>query len=215
MPKGDYSASTTYAMLDIVNHSGASWVCKQACTGQTPSDSNTAYWQRLGIAVDLANYLPLVNSATMEVKTAQAATLTLNNTNPTHGVNYVQYKSTVGDMGYLGFSAINNPAFMSTGGVVSDLLHTGNKPTGTYTGNGSATARTVKVGGVGNCIMVRRVSSEDFAIVTESGYIGRKGGVVVTGSDAYWTRDGGGNLYMATTSELFNASGGSYYYELL
>lgn len=58
MPKGDYSASTTYAMLDMVNHSGASWVCKQACTGQAPSDSNTTYWQRFGTAVDMSNYLP-------------------------------------------------------------------------------------------------------------------------------------------------------------
>lgn len=71
-------------------------------------------------------YLPLVNSTTKEIKTAAAATLALNNTNSTYTVNYVQYKCTIGDLGYFGFSAANNPAFMSTSGVVSDVLHTGN-----------------------------------------------------------------------------------------
>ena len=48
MPKGDYSASVTYEMLDLVNHNGASWVCKKDCTGQEPSGSNTEFWQWFG-----------------------------------------------------------------------------------------------------------------------------------------------------------------------
>ena len=97
---------------------------------------------------------------------------------------------------------------------LANYIAKADKPTGTYTGNGSATERTIAVGGIGNCLLVRRISSEDFAIVTESGYIGKKGGTVVCGADAYYSR-GGQHLYMATISELFNANGGSYYYELL
>lgn len=33
-------------------------------------------------------------------------------------------------------------------------LHTGNKPTGSYTGNGDATARTIDTGGIGNAILL-------------------------------------------------------------
>lgn len=54
MPKGDYSASTAYEVLDVVNHDGASWMCKKNCKGQTPTATNADYWQSIGIAVDLS-----------------------------------------------------------------------------------------------------------------------------------------------------------------
>src|SRR5574344_559112 len=43
IPKGDYSAETTYNMLDLVRYNNKSWVCKQACTGQAPAENS--YWQ--------------------------------------------------------------------------------------------------------------------------------------------------------------------------
>ena len=134
-----------------------------------------------------------------------------------HGLNHslIGYSKNGALLGMLGFTNANEPKFLKSDWSAGyQLLHTGNKPSGTYTGNGSATGRTVAVGGIGNCLMVRRVSSEDLAIVTESGYIGKKGGTVVCGADTYYSR-GGQHLYMATTSELFNADGGNYYYELL
>ena len=43
IPKGDYSAETTYNMLDLVRYNNKSWVCKQNCIGQTPQEDS--YWQ--------------------------------------------------------------------------------------------------------------------------------------------------------------------------
>ena len=136
----------------------------------------------------------------------------INNTNSVYTL--FEFYGQGAELGSIGFDGVNNLIFRQVEGGTKKLLHTGNKPTGTYTGNGSATGRTIAVGGIGNCLMVRRVSSEDFAIVTESGYIGKKGGTVVCGADAYYSR-GGQHLYTATVSELFNSNGGSYYYELL
>ena len=43
IPKGEYNASTTYSMLDLVTYQGSSYVCKQTSTGNLPT--NTTYWQ--------------------------------------------------------------------------------------------------------------------------------------------------------------------------
>lgn len=90
------------------------------------------------------------------------------------------------------------------------------KPTGTYTGNGDATERTVNVGGVGDTVIVRRTSDNDnsfaFAIVTPRGYIGKKGSSVVCGDDVKTVN---GNLVMSTADELFNLNGYGYTYEKL
>lgn len=47
MPKGDYDASVTYQMLDLVRHGGTSWLCKKECTGSEPTASNTECWQNI------------------------------------------------------------------------------------------------------------------------------------------------------------------------
>lgn len=44
VPKGQYNASTAYTALDLVEYNGQSWLCRQGCTGQTPSQSSQ-YWQ--------------------------------------------------------------------------------------------------------------------------------------------------------------------------
>lgn len=43
IPKGEYKSSTTYERLDLVYHSGNSYVCLQTCAGVTPGTDNT-YW---------------------------------------------------------------------------------------------------------------------------------------------------------------------------
>ena len=47
IPKGDYNASETYEMLDLVRHNGTSWLCKKECTGKEPSNANNEYWQNM------------------------------------------------------------------------------------------------------------------------------------------------------------------------
>lgn len=53
IPKGDYNASTTYEMLDLVSHGGSSWLAKKTCVGITPGNDTTEYWHNMfDIAVD-------------------------------------------------------------------------------------------------------------------------------------------------------------------
>lgn len=43
IPKGEYDATATYTMLDVVSYQGKSYVAKQTTTGNAPTD--TTYWQ--------------------------------------------------------------------------------------------------------------------------------------------------------------------------
>lgn len=42
IPRGNYDATATYTMLDMVVYNGSSYICKQECTGVVPT--NTTYW---------------------------------------------------------------------------------------------------------------------------------------------------------------------------
>lgn len=45
LPKGEYDASVTYEMLDLVKHNGTSWLAKKTVVGIEPSIANGEYWQ--------------------------------------------------------------------------------------------------------------------------------------------------------------------------
>ena len=126
---------------------------------------------------------------------------------------YFQFAGKSGNFGALGFLGVDKPVVVnSKSTTVKELLHTGNKPTGTYTGNGDATTRTIAIGSIGKVFAVRQQGSTNFAIVTQSGYIGKQGNTVVCGTDAFAD---GGNLAIQSTSQLFNTSGSVYdYYSL-
>ena len=47
IPKGNYNAETEYEMLDLVSHSGASWLAKKIAKGIEPSDANAEYWFKM------------------------------------------------------------------------------------------------------------------------------------------------------------------------
>ena len=54
--KGAYNAGTAYAVDDVVSHSGSSYVCILASTGNVPT--NTTYWEQMsgkGTDADLLN----------------------------------------------------------------------------------------------------------------------------------------------------------------
>lgn len=299
MPKGDYTAGTTYAMLDIVNHNSASWVCKKDCTGQEPSDSNTEFWQRFGTAVDMSN----LNAKTLDghgaeyffpksggtittdasAKIPQLIIVLANGVN--EGGSVIQFSDQKGALGHLGFVEKNIPIFSDVNGVIKELLHagnmashvlpltggtvyndsynifgirntsvngdsctryengsgilgflgvdslgkpflkngaqtanyellhTGNKPTGTYTGNGDATERTIATGGIGNCIKIELHNGVAF-IGARCGFA-----IVSDGSVAFLTASEAkfenGILTLTTSSGTVNYSGSVYSYQVL
>lgn len=55
MPKGDWSALTTYDMLDLVAYNGVAYLARQTSIGQNPStDISMTYWQPFGSASSIA-----------------------------------------------------------------------------------------------------------------------------------------------------------------
>lgn len=213
IPKGDYTATTAYESLDIVNHNGASWVCKKDCTGQEPSDSNTEFWQRFGTAVDLSNFLPLTGGT---IESYLETMFGIRNTNSDTSSVRVNMAFLVRDvlLGLFGFSAdASTPyPYVEINGARHKLLHTGNKPTGTYTGNGDATRRTIATGGIGEVCLV--YSANGVAIVTNTGTT-----IIPKSGDASYTQDvylnSAGTIVMASDNVVVNESGATLRYQVL
>lgn len=93
-----------------------------------------------------------------------------------------------------------------------NVLHTGNKPTGTYTGNGSATSRTIDTGGLGSVCVI--TSSKANCIVLANGafyWSSSTTGAVAAGVCKFTN----GVLTLATALDAFNANGITYTYQVL
>ena len=92
------------------------------------------------------------------------------------------------------------------------ILHTGNKPSGSYTGNGSITSRTISTGGIGNAVVI--TSNQGTAILTfGKGIIIIDNGLsaIANGNAAF----SNGTITLATTNAAVNASGVTYTYQVL
>lgn len=157
---------------------------------------------------DLANYLPLIGGGTVEG--SGVAPLTVRSWSASVYLNFENI--TEETVGALGFYDVDTPVFVNSAyNKVYHLLHTGNKPTGSYTGNGSAEQRTINIGGTGS-----------FLLICESqnlGFVSNFGAVVfhVNGQQTkYFTsnelRFTDGILYMATADGSVNYNGANYVY---
>ena len=236
---GAWSADVTYDRLVAVKHNNNLYISRKTVANVEPP--NDEFWflalegfggddiediingttqvgnaktldgheaEYFALLADLAKYLPLTGG---KVSAANIAPVAVENTHSE--ASLLAYRGKSGLLGYLGFDGANNPAFMS-GGTYKSLLHTGNKPTGTYTGNGDATQRKIAIGGIGNMVLLRNNANNDFVLVTGSGYIGKQGNSFVCGTDASWSSSDG-NLSTYSTSALLNANGVGYLYYLL
>lgn len=90
-----------------------------------------------------------------------------------------------------------------------------NKPTGSYTGNGTSTSRTIDVGGIGQPLLI--ISPKGyFALVTSNGCItGLSTSTTVSAIPSAECKFDGGILTIASTKANINANGATYYYRLL
>lgn len=86
-----------------------------------------------------------------------------------------------------------------------------NKPTGTYTGNGSAEQRTINTGGIGRVVAI--YSGARMAIATGGGTILADSSGITYINDCTIGSDG--NINMASSHSAINQSGQGYYYEVL
>ena len=105
--------------------------------------------------------------------------------------------------------------YQDTSGAWQKILHTGNKPTGTYTGNGSATARNIAVNAGVYCTALLVHNENGFMIVSTKGAIGIDvGGNLRTlpyNKAQFW----GTNLELFTDDNILNASGITTYWQTL
>ena len=93
-----------------------------------------------------------------------------------------------------------------------NILHTGNKPSGSYTGNGSAASRTIATGGIGHVVVV--YASVSIAIITSSGAIccNLNTGEVVAHNKANFQN---GVLTLTTAGDYVNFNSNTYNYQVL
>lgn len=128
--------------------------------------------------------------------------------------SYVLFKGTNGLCGGLGFRNVDAPTFLnSEQNVLYDILHTGNKPSGTYTGNGSATARTIATGGIGKALLIEG-NTGTCLVFGMGGAIGVRGGDIKN-YGATIADYANGVLTLATTEDMLNASGVTYKWQVL
>lgn len=99
---------------------------------------------------------------------------------------------------------------LSKGGVSYNILHTGNKPSGSYTGNGDATLRDITTGGIGNCCVIYG-GTDEVAYVVPKGAFFQAEGVAKFTSDIYF---GDGVLHVRN-AYIVNTNGATYNYQVL
>lgn len=125
----------------------------------------------------------------------------------------IEFRKGAAVQGYLGFYGGNNPIFVNIAtGASHTLFHDGNKPTGTYTGNGSETERTVNIGGIGTVLHIMTG--------TYSAFVTANGALVYTAASTMFldktkVRFVNGALIIATTDVVVNGNGFTYNYYLL
>lgn len=93
-----------------------------------------------------------------------------------------------------------------------------NKTRGSYTGNGSATARQIDTGGLGNCALLFNAngSKPSFAILTpHGGFYKETNGTSLVGFVEGTANFTEGIINLATAIAIFNESGSRYYYQVL
>lgn len=116
-------------------------------------------------------------------------------------------------LGYLGMYGADNPMFVSSdGATMRNILHTGNKPTGTYTGNGSATERVIETGGIGTMLYLRTTGYS--AIVFEAGALVFKSDGTASNSPYQQTTFKNGKLTLKTNG-ILNESGTIFTYTVI
>lgn len=167
-------------------------------------------WQTIATTADLAKYLPLTGGT---ISNAAYEPLKIESTIPTAGAVYIQFKMNGEAVGELGVTKYGEPMFYGVGGIgAKKIFYEGNKPTGTYTGNGDATARTINTGGIGNMCLIYAGS---FAVIATPSGAFRLNGDAILGMFSANCKFVNGALTIADASAYVNTNGWTYNYQVL
>jgi len=201
--------ATIYKWNDeyVVVHLHGYWTWKPVWNAHT-NDGWTG-WNETATTADLANYLPLTGGRVYGGTTSDPLVITGKNAE-----SFLRYEGDiVGTVGWIGFEAINKPVVLLNDGLTKyDILHTGNKPSGSYTGNGSAESRTIETGGIGSVCAIWGNSS--MCLVTSQGaFWGSSVGFAQNMDTKIKFQNG--KLIIESTTGYANANGVVYSYQVL
>ena len=135
-----------------------------------------------------------------------------NNSGTAASIGYRNGDTLLGEIGVKSTGAF----FNESNGTSHTILHTGNKPTGTYTGNGDTAQRTINTGGVGEWIAITNDSNSSEVFVSIKGGFGKRNNgadstVGLVNSCAF----SNGYLQFWTDDYALNASGVTYKWQVL
>lgn len=199
------NGSGTHEGTEVILWGSNAGGSRKIVTNYHTSSGTWTGWNEYATTADLANYLPLTGG---ELTASAREILTISRASGS--LASIVFKGNGSKTGELGFDGTDRPAFWGTDNIARLLLHTGNKPTGTYTGNG--TVRTIRTGGIGGAVLIRQKGATNHIIVDASGYFGAINGKADFGSGI--SLDASCNITLASDS-VFNTSGVTYEYHVL
>lgn len=159
---------------------------------------------------NMADYVLPKSGGAVTAETTPIELISTNTKNETR----LKFTNSSTVLGWLMFSGVDNPAFRSTGNTVYPLLHTGNKPTGTYTGNGSATERVIDVGGIGDTLRIKGTNGYSVLVDYNGAWGVKSDGTAVSlgRADCYFES---GKLVLKTTNSIVNNNASTFTWRLL
>jgi hypothetical protein len=158
--------------------------------------------------------------------TLTGATLGLNNGNGniTADSSQTKIETKVDSNNYRVFGIVNNSAASNVKDAVQLIDRTNgiekgysifgdhNKPSGSYTGNGSAASRTIDIGSTVNAVLLFNNSGSSSGIITAVGGIFWNGTTVVSSANI---KVAGSSLVITGVDDYFNANGVTYSFQSL
>ena len=172
-------------------------------------------WTENATTADLANYLPKRDgtiSGSLKFKTVDngyAEMTKAHGSDFDNGTAIYDYDST-GSYVALVLQRKNGLLRYYDDHGGKDILHTGNKPSGTYTGTGES--KTINTGGIGDCAIIWRDDGK-FCIATHGGNV--NGGYSESPTSNTSALCKNGNIYLAGADSHFNEVGVTYKWRLL
>ena len=123
-------------------------------------------------------------------------------------------RNAAGKTATLKLRAAADQAIVVLNGVEHDILHTGNKPSGSYTGNGSAATRTIKIGGIGKYLFFRGTHSVIGFVTDYGGIAFNLANGAVTAYLAVSMSFVNGTLTIASSASEINGNGIVFEYQV-